>query len=74
MGITMRRNSTQFTVRIVLAIGIAFIGISAIGSVAAYSAVERPWMVAPERTPFYSTSKTEFSLGGNFQFRNFLSR
>jgi hypothetical protein len=33
MGIDMRSVITQFTIRMVVAIGIAFVGVSAIGSV-----------------------------------------
>jgi hypothetical protein len=36
-----KRSRKQFTIRLVVAIGVALGGISAIGSVIAYSAVER---------------------------------
>jgi NAD/NADP transhydrogenase beta subunit len=43
-----KRSRKHFTIRLVVAIGVALGGISAIGSVIAYSAVERAWMIAQE--------------------------
>jgi hypothetical protein len=72
MGDTMRSSITQFTIRVVVAIGIAFVGINAIGSVVAYSAVERAWMIAQESItkPFRSPGpKAEFRLSDHQQLR-----
>jgi hypothetical protein len=54
-----KRSRKQFTIRLVVAIGVALGGISAIGSVIAYSAVERAWMIAQETAtkPFRPPSR-----------------
>jgi hypothetical protein len=56
MGNTMRSTITRSAIRIVVALGLAFVGISAISSAVAYSAVERAWMMAQEAVtkPFRS--------------------
>ena len=78
MGIAMRSSITQFTIRVAVAIGIALVSISAIGSVVAYSAVERAWMIAQDSVtkPFRSPApKAEFRLSEHQQLRKiFLSR
>jgi hypothetical protein len=73
----MRSSITQFTIRMVVAIGIAFVGVSAIGSVVAYSAVERAWTMAQETLskPFRSAPKAEFRLSEHQKLRKmFLSQ
>jgi hypothetical protein len=74
-GLTMRSNLMQFTIRMIVALGIAVVGIIAIGDVVAYSSVERPWVIkqatlaSPLRSP---APKAEFrlseyqQLGGHF--------
>jgi hypothetical protein len=47
MGTTMRRRK-QFAIRLVVAVGLAFVGMGAIGTVIAFSAVERARMIAEE--------------------------
>jgi hypothetical protein len=73
----MRSRITRFTIRMVVAIGIAFVGVSAISSVVAYSAVERAWTIAQETLtkPFRSAPKNEFRLNEHQQLRKmFLSQ
>jgi hypothetical protein len=67
----MRSRITQLAIRTVVAIGIAFAGVSAIGSVVAYSAVERAWTMAQETLskPFRSTPKAEFRLSEHQKLR-----
>ena len=67
----MRSTITQFTVRIVVAVGVAFVGVSAIGSVVAYSAVERAWTITQDTVnkPFRSARKDEFRLSEHQQLR-----
>jgi hypothetical protein len=71
----MRNSSiTQFTIRTVVATGIAFVGVSAIGSVVAYSAVERAWTIAQETLtkPFLPPAqKTEFRLSDRQQLKGY---
>jgi hypothetical protein len=73
-----KRSRKQFTIRLVVAIGVALGGISAIGSVIAYSAVERAWMIAQETAtkPFRPpVPKAEFRLSDQQQLRRiFLSQ
>ncbi len=67
-----KRSRKQFTIRLVVAIGVALGGISAIGSVIAYSAVERAWMIAQEtaKKPFRPPiPKAEFRLSDQQQLR-----
>jgi hypothetical protein len=66
-----KRSRKQFTIRLVVAIGLALGGISAIGSVIAYSAVERAWMIAQETAtkPFRPVPKAEFRLSDQQQLR-----
>jgi hypothetical protein len=67
-----KRSRKQFTIRLVVAIGVALGGISAIGSVIAYSAVERAWMIAQETAtkPFRPpVPKAEFRLSDQQQLR-----
>jgi hypothetical protein len=73
-GLIMRSRITQFTIRVVVAIGIAFVGVSAISSVVAYSAVERAWTMAQEALskPFRSAPKAEFRLSEHQQLRRIL--
>jgi hypothetical protein len=47
MGTTMR-DRKQFAMRLVVALGIAFVGMGAIDTVIAFSAVERARMIAEE--------------------------
>ena len=77
-GTAMRSSITQFAVRVVVAIGIAFVAVSVIGSAVAYSAVERARMIVQEtitkslRSP---APKTEFRLSDHQQLRKiFLGR
>jgi hypothetical protein len=68
----------QFTARMVVAIGIAVVGVVAIGSAAAYSAVERARAITQENLtqPFQSpVPKAEFRLSEHQQLRKmFLSQ
>jgi hypothetical protein len=67
-----KRSRKQFTIRLIVAIGVALGGISAIGSVIAYSAVERAWMIAQETAtkPFRPpVPKAEFRLSDQQQLR-----
>ena len=68
----------QFTARMVVASGIAVVGVAAIGSVAAYSAVERARAITQDNLaqPFQSpVPKAEFRLSENQQLRRmFLSQ
>ena len=72
----MRSNILQFTIRMVVALGIAVAGVIAINDVVAYSSsVERAWVIkqetftSPMRSP---VPKSEFrlseyqQLGGHF--------
>ena len=71
-----KRSRKQFTIRLVVAIGVALGGISAIGSVIAYSAVERAWMIAQETAtkPFRPpVPKAEFRLSDQQQLPKFFS-
>ena len=68
----MRISIKQCTVRVAVAIGLAFVGISAVGSVVAYSAVERVWMITQETItkPFRApVPKEEFRLSDHQQLR-----
>ena len=70
-----KRSRKQFTIRLVVAIGVALGGISAIGSVIAYSAVERARMIAQETAtkPFWPpVPKAEFRLSDQQQLRRVL--
>ena len=66
------------TVRLIVAVGVALVGISAIGSVIAYSAVERARMIAEETItqPFRPpVPKAEYRLSDQQQLRRiFLGR
>jgi hypothetical protein len=67
-----KRSRKQFTIRLVVAIGVALGGVSAIGSVIAYSAVERARMIAQETAtkPFWPpVPKAEFRLSDQQQLR-----
>ena len=60
----------QFAIRLVVAVGIAFVGISAIGTVIAFSAVERARMIAEEavsKPP--PVPKVEYRLSDQQQLR-----
>src|SRR5262245_46999697 len=46
-GTTMRRRK-QFAIRLAVAVGLAFVGMGALGTVIAFSAVERARMIAEE--------------------------
>jgi hypothetical protein len=72
----MRSYITQFTIRMVVAIGIAVVGVSAIGIVVADSAFERAQVIAQKTLskPFRSGPETEFRLNEHQQLRKiFLS-
>jgi hypothetical protein len=45
---TIMRRRKQFAIRLVVAVGLAFVGMGAIGTVIAFSAVERAQMIAEE--------------------------
>ena len=69
--IMSKRSRKQFTIRLVVAIGVALGGISAIGSVIAYSAVERARVAQenvtkPVRPP---PPKAEFRLSDQEELR-----
>jgi hypothetical protein len=70
-GDNMRSRITQFAIRTVVAIGIAFVGATAFGMVVAHSAFERAQVSAQETLskPFRSGPKTEFRLGEHQQLR-----
>jgi uncharacterized membrane protein len=70
----MRSRITQIAIRTVFVIGIALAGVSAIGSVVAYSAVERAWSTVQETLskPFRSGPKAEFRLSEHQQLRRML--
>ena len=73
----MRSYITQFTIRMVVAIGIAVIGVSAMGIVVADSAFERAQVIAQKTLskPFRSGLETEFRLNEHQQLRKiFLSQ
>ena len=73
----MRSYITQFTIRMVVAIGIAVVGVSAIGIVVADSAFERARVIAQKTLskPFRSAPETEFRLNEHQQLRKiFLSQ
>jgi hypothetical protein len=66
----MRSNLVQITIRMVVAVGIALLGISAIGAALAYAA--GAWMAAQEMVtkPFPSTvPKSEFRLSEQEELR-----
>jgi hypothetical protein len=67
----MRSHISQFTIRMVVASGIAFVGVSAFGIVVAHSAFERARVVAQETLskPFLPGPKTEFRLNEHQQLR-----
>jgi hypothetical protein len=68
----MRSHITQFTIRMVVAFGLAFVGASAFGIVVADSAFERAQVIARFTKP---VAKAEFRLGEHQQLRQiFLSR
>jgi hypothetical protein len=74
MGATMRRHK-QFAIRLVVAVGLAFLGIGAIGTVIAFSAVERARMIAEEAItkPYRPPApKAEYRLGDQQQLRRIL--
>ena len=66
------RGRKQFAIRLIVALGLAFIGMGAIGTVIAFSAVERTRMIAEEaitkpfRPPF---PKAEYRLSDQQQLR-----
>jgi hypothetical protein len=68
----------KFAIRLVVALGIAFVGMGAIGTVIAFSAVERARMVAEEAItkPFRPpVPKAEYRLSDQQQLRRiFLGR
>ena len=74
----MRSGITQFTIRMVVPVGIAVVGIGVTGDVVAYSAVERASVITPENLtkPFRSpVPKAEFRLSEHQQLRKiFLSQ
>jgi hypothetical protein len=76
-GTTMRSRK-QFAIRLVVALGIAFVGMGAIGTVIAFSAVERARMIAEEAIikPFRPpVPKAEYRLSDQQQLRRiFLGR
>ena len=66
------RSRKQFAVRLVVALGIAFVGMGAIGTVIAFSAVERARMIAEETItqPFRPpVPKAEYRLSDQQQLR-----
>jgi hypothetical protein len=68
----MRSSITQFTIRMVVVLAIAAVGIVAIGDVVAYSAVERAWAITQEALakPFRSPApKSEFRLSEHQKLR-----
>jgi hypothetical protein len=68
----MRSGITHFTIRMVVAIGIAVIGVTAIGVVVADSAFERAQVIAHFTKP---VPKAEFRLSEHEQLRKiFLSQ
>jgi hypothetical protein len=73
----MRSSITQFTIKVVVVLGIAIVGIVAISSVVAYSAVERAWTITQETLtkPFRApVPKAEFRLNEHQKLRKiFLS-
>ena len=74
----MRSGITQFTIRMVVAVGIAVVGIGVTGDVVAYSAVERASVITQENLtkPFRSpVPKADFRLSEHQQLRKiFLSQ
>lgn len=76
-GTAMRTSITQFTVRIVVVLGIAVVAIIAISNVVAYSGVERAWTITQETLtkPFrLPVPKAEFRLNEHQKLRKmFLS-
>lgn len=60
-GLTMRSNTMKCTIRMIVALGIALVGVIAVCDVVAYSSsVERAWVIKKEsRSPL---AKTEFRL------------
>ena len=69
---TMRSSITQFAIRTVVGIVIAFVGTTAIGMVVANSAAERAWTITHEAIvkPFRSLAGTsEFQLREHQQLR-----
>jgi hypothetical protein len=77
MGTAMRGRK-QFAIRLVIALGIAFVGMGAIGTVIALSALERARMIAEEAVtkPFQPpVPKAEYRLSDQQQLRRiFLGR
>jgi hypothetical protein len=77
MGTAMRGRK-QFAIRLVIALGIAFVGMGAIGTVIAFSALERARMIAEEAVtkPFQPpVPKAEYRLSDQQQLRRiFLGR
>ena len=66
------RRYKQFAIRLVVAVGLAFLGIGAIGTVIAFSAVERARMIAEETItqPFRPpVPKAEYRLSDQQQLR-----
>jgi hypothetical protein len=65
-GLNMRSNIMQFTIRMIVAFGIAIVGVIAVSDVVAYSSsAERAWVIkqetltSPSRPPI---AKAEFQL------------
>ena len=74
-GTTTRRRK-QFAIRLVVAVGLAFVGMGAIGTVIAFSAVERARMIAEEAItkPFRPpVPKAEYRLSDQQQLRRIFS-
>ena len=66
------RTRKKFAIRLVVALGIAFVGMGAIGSVIAFSAVERARTIAEETItqPFRPVvPKAEYRLSDQQQLR-----
>ena len=66
------RSRKQFAIRLVVALGIAFVGMGAIGTVIAFSAVERARMIAEETItqPFRPpVPKAEYRLSDQQQLQ-----
>ena len=68
----------QFAIKLIVAVGIAFFGLGAIGTVIAFSAIERARMIAEEAVtkPFRpAVPKAEYRLSDQQQLRRiFLGR
>ena len=70
------RSRKQFAIRLIVALGIAFVGMGAIGTVIAFSAVERARMTAEEAIakPFRPpVPKAEYRLSDHQQLRRIFS-